>query len=97
MAADRVGSTGRIRREGCAPDGAPRASDSWDSRPNASDSWDVPHLRWERDTNERARPATECPKSLTSIMFHYPGQHNHGGNLLGPDPVDLADIRFVRF
>ncbi len=34
---------------------------------------------------------------LTSIMFHYPSQHNNGCNLLGPDPVDPSVIRFVRF
>jgi len=35
--------------------------------------------------------------SLTSIMFHYPSQHNDRCNLLGSDSVDLNDIRFVRF
>jgi len=46
---------------------------------------------------ETAETSPAIRLGLTSIMFHYPGQHNHGGNLLGPDPVDLADIRFVRF
>ena len=34
---------------------------------------------------------------LTSIMFHYPSHSNGRCNLLGADPADLSDIRFVRF
>ncbi len=34
---------------------------------------------------------------LTSIMFHYPSQNNARCNLPGSDPVDLGEIRFVRF
>lgn len=30
-------------------------------------------------------------------MFHYPSHHNGRCNLLGLDPVDLDEIRFVRF
>jgi len=93
------GYHGASGRPGRARDSGPHASDSWDSRPNASGRWDVPHLRWERTS------ATHCCGShhmairspLTSIMFHYPSQCNDGCNLLGPDPVDLDDIRFVQF